>query len=279
MWHAINTGIPERLYGLTCLLAAGCLWCAVTHAAPATEWVIPAPGKITQPPMPLDASEPVATAREPAEAQPEHPDKAEPAARAATVDNAVLNERLMEATRRGNLGQIAGLMRAGADPDYVEPSGASPALLAVKTGWVELAEVLHEGGAHFNTPNADGTTLLHIAAAAGHVRMAQYLASIGCSLNAKTVKSWTPLHHAARFGHGDMIDFLLEAGVSPNAWNSDGFTPLALAKNARQWEAVRRLTPYTQVSERVSATSPRKLSSGTGSKKKPARKKARRKAS
>lgn len=156
----------------------------------------------------------------------------------------ILNDRLMEATRRGKLNEVRALLKQGADPNHEETSGATPAYLAVKTGWVELAEILYAGGAKFTHRSANGTSFLHMAAAAGQVRMAEYLISLGCNPSGKTSKDWTPLHHAARFGKSEMVSFLLGKGLNPNVKNSDGFSPLALAKNAHQWHVVRQLTPY-----------------------------------
>ena len=166
--------------------------------------------------------------------------------------NPAYNTRLMETIRRGDLTQIKWLLAHGADPEYLDdPSGMTPIHLAVKSGWVQLAQALQEAGGNFMQVNAHGTTYLHIAAASNRLPMAKYLLSIGLDPNALTNKGWTPLHHAARFGSYEVAEYLINQGANPNLYNSDGFAAVGLAKNLNHAEAADLLQSVTQVAARA----------------------------
>lgn len=166
--------------------------------------------------------------------------------------NPAYNQRLMETIRRGDLAQVKWLLANGADPEYRnDPSGMTPMHLAAKSGWVQLAQLLHDAGGDFTQASPNGTTYLHIAAASNRLPMVKYLISIGLDANAHTNKGWTPLHHAARFGSYEVAEYLLNQGANPNSYNSDGFTPLSLADNLNHYEAANLLQQVTQVAARA----------------------------
>jgi len=216
--------------------------------------VAPAPAapvqRPTQPAAPLQASPP------PARSVPQVSGKTllpEPEAEKYPVRNRVkydnsLDRRLMYTLQNARrINDIRWLLDEGANPNYVDETGASPVYVAVRSGWVQLAEMLREAGGDFIRPTADGTTTLHIAVAAGQMKMAQYLVDLGCNVNAKTNKGWLPLHHAARFGHVELARYMLQLGNDPNARNSDGLTPLQLAEHARHMQVVYLLRPHTNL--------------------------------
>ncbi|HPE61656.1 MAG TPA: ankyrin repeat domain-containing protein [Thiolinea sp.] len=220
----------------------------------ATPQPVPLPAapaqRPVQPPAPLQANLP------PTRSVPQVPGKTqlpEPEAEKYPVRNRVkydnsLDRRLMYTLQNARrINDIRWLLDEGANPNYVDETGASPVYVAVRSGWVQLAEMLREAGGDFIRPTADGTTTLHIAVAAGQMKMAQYLVDLGCSVNAKTNKGWLPLHHAARFGHVELARYMLQLGNDPNARNSDGLTPLQLAEHARHMQVVHLLRPHTNM--------------------------------
>lgn len=175
-----------------------------------------------------------------------------PAAPAVVRINPAYNQRLMETIRRGDLAQVKWLLANGADPEYRnDPSGMTPMHLAAKSGWVQLAQLLHDAGGDFMQASPNGTTYLHIAAASNRLPMVKYLLSIGLDANARTHKGWTPLHHAARFGSYEVAEYLLNQGANPNVYNSDGFTAVGLAENLNHYEAANLLQSVTQVAART----------------------------
>ncbi|MEN9432484.1 MAG: hypothetical protein RLZZ422_73 [Pseudomonadota bacterium] len=166
--------------------------------------------------------------------------------------NPQYGQRLMDTIRQGNLNQAKWLLANGADPEFKDdPSGMTPMHLAAKSGWVQLAQLLHEAGGDFTKTAPNGTTYLHIAAASNRLPMVKYLVSLGLDVNALTNKGWTPLHHAARFGAYEVSHYLIQQGSEANRYNSDGFTAQALAQHLNHYETVALLEGVTQVASRV----------------------------
>lgn len=166
--------------------------------------------------------------------------------------NPAYGQRLMDSIRAGNLNQVKWLLANGADPEYAnDPSRMTPMHLAAKSGWVQLAQLLHEAGGDFTRASPNGTTYLHIAAASNRLPMVKYLLNLGVDVNARTNKGWSPLHHAARFGSTEVVQYLLAQGAEANRYNSDGFTAHALAQSLNHYDSAAVLEGATQVASRA----------------------------
>lgn len=158
---------------------------------------------------------------------------------------------------------IATLLAAGADPNAVTRSGATPMSVAVRTCSSSIVMDIHKAGGNVETkvggktllvlacesgraggvasllalgadPNqvADAKWLtrpLHVAAMAGHLPTVKVLLKAGARLHDADHAKHTALHWAAYSGHADVAGYLLRRGLDANAVNSDQLTALMLA--------------------------------------------------
>ena len=120
--------------------------------------------------------------------------------------------------------------------------GATPLLLALTGGHLDIAHVLLAGGADPKPTTDDGTTPLMAAAGLGHT-VGQSLIShedafnavklaveLGSDVNAANRNGDTGLHAAADFGADGIVQFLVDSGGDVNAVNAIGSRPLTVAQ-------------------------------------------------
>jgi hypothetical protein len=90
------------------------------------------------------------------------------------------NDALIEAIRRGDVGEVKALLAAGAcvDVHSVEQEW-TPLCHAAGRGDLEMVELLVEAGADIAATGRDYRTPYNIAVAGGHVAIAQYLTARG----------------------------------------------------------------------------------------------------
>lgn len=127
-------------------------------------------------------------------------------------------------------GEIAALLRSGANPNIKTDAGNPAIMQAVRDGSWKVFDVL---AAHPRTDvNADNnyeeTPLMYVALV-GNVARAQKLIDRGAQVNRL---GWTPLHYAAAKSNEDMVKFLLSKDALPNAPAPDGTSPLMMAAQA-----------------------------------------------
>ncbi|CBN77647.1 ankyrin repeat protein [Ectocarpus siliculosus] len=141
------------------------------------------------------------------------------------------------------------LLRRGARPDPLPGSPDRPfvsaLMVAVSSGYEEIARVLIEAGADVNLEmkgpnfgagadveavNPNGRTPLHLAAAEGNCSAARLLLEAGarpappCRYDGST-----PLHCAAERGHYEIAELLVKAGAPAGSVKPNGTTPLHMA--------------------------------------------------
>ncbi len=92
-----------------------------------------------------------------------------------------------------------------------------------------------------NTPEADGTTLLHWAARADDVDTATMLIKAGAKANVANRYGVTPLSLAVRSAGPAMVDLLLKAGADPKAPLAEGETILMAAARTGNPDVIRLL--------------------------------------
>lgn len=95
----------------------------------------------------------------------------------------------------------------------------------------EVIERFLKYGVEVNTPDAWGSTPLHVAASTGDLAAIAYLLSKGADVKARTKLGLTPLHLAAA-GKPRATQLLIKAGADVNSVDEKGLTPLAYSRQA-----------------------------------------------
>ncbi|XP_029103681.1 protein phosphatase 1 regulatory inhibitor subunit 16B [Scleropages formosus] len=108
------------------------------------------------------------------------------------ITQEMINETRASVERR-MLGDIQNLLQDCVDVNQQDSQGATLLHIAAANGYVQVAEVLLEGGARLDLRDADGWQPLHAAACWGQMHVAELLVSHGASLAAKTHFDETPI--------------------------------------------------------------------------------------
>lgn len=137
--------------------------------------------------------------------------------------------------------EVRAQLRRGVSPDSVDERGDSALVVASRSGQLEIAQILMDGGAKVNLRNKWGDTALMVAALNGRDKIVRYLRSKGGDVNNT---GWTALHYAAVNGHADVAKYLLDQGANPLAASPNGVTPLMMAARENKTDVVKVLLEY-----------------------------------
>ena len=140
---------------------------------------------------------------------------------------------LMIASRKGNVNNVACLIRHGADIDLKDQHGKTALHYAVENyhGSCEVLSCLLENGADVNKGTDDNNcTLLMMASRKGQVNVVALLIKHGGNIDLQDKCGNTTLHHAVIGDSPDVVHNLLILGAS-QLCNNDWLTPLLLASN------------------------------------------------
>ncbi|KAK2652563.1 hypothetical protein Ddye_012419 [Dipteronia dyeriana] len=135
--------------------------------------------------------------------------------------------RVNSAAYHGDLYQLKGLIRAGADPNKTDYDGRSPLHLAASRGYEDIVHFLIQGGVDINIKDKFGNTPLLEALKNGHDRVASLLVKEGVSLDIDEAGSF--LCTAVIRGDSDFLKRVLFSGIDPNSKDYDHRTPLHVA--------------------------------------------------
>jgi len=149
--------------------------------------------------------------------------------------------------------------RAVEDPPQVDPTGATPLLLAAVSGDIDSMRILLDAGADKNLTTVGGATLLMLAAGVGversgrigpeqqsrnqqeAIEATRFALAIGSDVNAHLTEvapmgpgmgkedGRTAMHAAVYLQWTDMIRFLAENGADLNVKDRYGMTPMMIA--------------------------------------------------
>ncbi len=100
------------------------------------------------------------------------------------------------------------LLERGADPFAPSASGDPPLALAVRLGWMRLAQQLVMHGVDLDARDSHGMTALHLAAALGREPALKLLVAHGASPTTCAADGQTPLGVALAGGRRDLADWL-----------------------------------------------------------------------
>jgi ankyrin repeat protein len=151
--------------------------------------------------------------------------------------------------------------RAGAST--LNMIGATPFLMAARTGDAELMRLLAELGADPLLPNADNSTPLIVAAGLGTrspgedagtesevLEAVKVALELGNDINAVDNKGETAMHGAAYKHLPSVVRFLADNGAKIEIWNQknrSGWTPLKIADGVRRGGNIRMSEPTAAV--------------------------------
>ncbi len=126
-----------------------------------------------------------------------------------------------------NPGDIVPLIRAGADPNAVDPAtGETPLSLAIMLNNRESVRLLLENGADPNLGGMAGVPVLVSAYLNYHdprcVAIVELLIEHGADVNGQDASHQSALHRAAEFGNLRLLEFLITEGADIDAISDYG---------------------------------------------------------
>ncbi|KAB5560868.1 hypothetical protein DKX38_005825 [Salix brachista] len=135
--------------------------------------------------------------------------------------------RVNSAAYHGDLYQLKGFIRAGADPNKTDYDGRSPLHLAASRGYEDTTLFLIQEGVDINIKDKFGNTPLLEAIKNGHDRVSSLLSKQGAILNIDD--AGVVLCRAVARGDSDFLKRILSSGIDPNSKDYDHRTPLHVA--------------------------------------------------
>ncbi len=155
------------------------------------------------------------------------------------------DDALVDALQDDDVAQLAQLITAGADVDFVHGAiDSTPLVVATLRNNIDLFTMLVEAGADLSYVDKRGNTLLHHAVANGESSeiVALILAQGETDLEQQRSKwDFTALHVAAMAGNTAFVEMLVEAGADLESHDEAGDTPLNIAAWQGQLGTIERL--------------------------------------
>ncbi|CEM02284.1 unnamed protein product [Vitrella brassicaformis CCMP3155] len=99
----------------------------------------------------------------------------------------------------------------------------------VRQRYAQIAELLLDAGADFQTTDKDNRSCLDYACHWGVWEVVEMLIKRGANVNKLDLNKLSPLHRAAGKGHTKVVKLLLDAGAKPDTEDNDRRTPLLMA--------------------------------------------------
>ena len=139
-----------------------------------------------------------------------------------------INEQLMEYTMmEGDVADLEEFIGQGADVNYINAGGSTPAHVAAVLGSLEALKCFSKHGANMNAMTSDGVSPLTLAIRGKHLTTIRFLIE-DCRVDLND-QHLLPICEASSYSNYDILDYLIhQAGADVNASNSEGKTPLHL---------------------------------------------------
>jgi len=124
---------------------------------------------------------------------------------------------LIEAVRKGNAQAVRELLDRHADPNAVEPDGATALMWAAHNDNPEITSLLIKAGADVRKANRYGYTALALACTGGDAALIEMILKAGADANSALPEGETALMAAARTGKPDAVAALIRHGANVDA--------------------------------------------------------------
>ncbi|XP_076285725.1 uncharacterized protein LOC143211701 isoform X2 [Lasioglossum baleicum] len=144
-----------------------------------------------------------------------------------------LTERLFDAVKYNDFGEVEGLINQGVSVKVKDTNGQTLLQCAVINGKLKVVKYVVEQGADVNVKDSYGRTALYFAAMTNKLEVVKYLVEKGADVNVKDHFDGTPLRSAVINSQLGIVKFLVEKGADINVTNDIGQTPLDLATHNR----------------------------------------------
>ncbi len=143
-----------------------------------------------------------------------------------------LEDRYLDASRRGDLPMLKLCLEKGVDPRAKDGFARDALLLAARDARnLEMVKFLKARNLPIDAPDVRGITALGYAAGNGQVEMVSYLLEQGAVVDRKDEQQQTPLLHAVLGGNKATVERLIAAGADVNLADRFKDTPLIGACN------------------------------------------------
>jgi ankyrin repeat protein len=139
---------------------------------------------------------------------------------------------LLEAARLGKINQVKMLIEMEVDPNIRDNRGKTPLILAARSNYFQVAQLLIDNGAELEATDAvfQRTALLFAVSTRGQLDMVKLLARKGANLKAADKRGITALMLAVK--KKDIVSFLLSEGADHNVQDVEGWTALFYAASS-----------------------------------------------
>lgn len=153
-----------------------------------------------------------------------------------------LEERYLDAARRGDLAMLTRCLDKGVDARAKDGFARSALLLAASDARnLKMVEFLQARGLPVDEPDVRGRTALAYAAGNGQLEIVAYLLAHGATADRKDAQGQTALYNAVLAGSRETVERLVAAGADVNNRDQFGDTPLIGACNKGNDELARLL--------------------------------------
>ena len=155
---------------------------------------------------------------------------------------------LHEAAKTGELEEAKRLIQGGADLEALDVDGETPLTAAALAGQTAAVKLLVARGADIKGQNRGGFTALHAAAHKGYIQIVEFALDRGAGIDDQDNKAGvTPLHAAAERDYLDIVKLLIERGARIDLKEMHGYTPIDRATLKAHGQMVKLLRHYGAV--------------------------------
>jgi ankyrin repeat protein len=171
----------------------------------------------------------------------------EPARKRSKKDQLFVDRLLIGACKRGEVGEVRQLLKAGADPNYNDTTFGTAIINIMfyaipEESRREICRLLIDHGADINaTEERVGFTALLLAIDYGKTEICKLLIDKGADLDIKDNEGKTALMLAVKKDNLEICRLLVEAGADPRLKDANGLTALSFAERDFSHRKITRL--------------------------------------